>query len=309
MPEWLGEFSMRAASVVVEAIPFVIVGAFVSALLEVHLPDGLLRRIIPAGPLGLLAGALAGLVMPLCECGIVPVLRRLVRKGVPTGPAVAYLFAGPIVNPIVFASTTLAFGPQGLRMAVARTVIGLLAAILLGALAGRIAPAAGDLLAETGGGHGSEDHGEHKKGVVAIAISELVEILSYLALGAVLAAAINVLVRPHDAFAAVAGTPALSIPVFMSLAYGLSVCSEADAFIAASFTGTSAAASFAGTPAAALLAFLTLGPMLDVKLTLIYAKVLRRRAALILLPAVVVVIFLLNLAAHASGLLPALGGR
>lgn len=296
------DFTTRFLSVVIEALPFVIAGAFVSAILERALPAGLLKRLIPRGPLGLLAGAAAGLLFPLCECGIVPVLRRLLRKGVPPGPAVAYLFGGPIVNAIVLSSTALAFGREGPRMAAARGGAGLLGAILLGAFAARLAPEGKDLLqdgAQDGRRaeeHDAPGHGE-RPSLLATATAELLEILGYLVLGAALAAGINTVLH-RAVLGPLAKSPAAAIPSFMGLAYLLSVCSEADAFIAASFRGF---------PPAAQIAFLTLGPMLDVKLTLIYMKVFRRGVALRLIPAVFLVNLALAFALHLSGLLAAAG--
>lgn len=97
-------------SIVYEALPFILLGALVAGLLEELLPPRLLLRVLPKSRfVGILVGALLGLIFPMCECGIVPVMRRLLRKGLPLSTSTAYLLAGPVINPVVLMSTYVAF--------------------------------------------------------------------------------------------------------------------------------------------------------------------------------------------------------
>ena len=67
----------------------------------------------------------------------------------------------------------------------------------------------------------------------------------------------------------------------------LNLCSEADAFVAASFRSSL-------VPLSAQLAFMVLGPMLDIKLIAMYLKVFRRRAIAALVVLTFTAVFLIT---------------
>src|SRR5215471_6263584 len=91
-------------------MPFVVLGAVLAGILEELVPQKLVARLLPSSRfLSILIGGLLGLLFPMCECGIIPVMRRLIRKGVPLSSCVAYLLAGPIINVVVMLSTLVAF--------------------------------------------------------------------------------------------------------------------------------------------------------------------------------------------------------
>src|SRR5947209_13311800 len=93
-------------SILLEAMPFIVLGAIIAGLLEELVPQKLITRIMPRNRfLAILIGGLLGLVFPMCECGIIPVMRRLLRKGLPVSCCTAYLLAGPIINVVVMLST------------------------------------------------------------------------------------------------------------------------------------------------------------------------------------------------------------
>lgn len=103
-------FFVIFTSIVFEALPFIIIGALISGTLEELLPQQFLARVIPKRrSLAIAASALMGMIFPMCECGIVPVMRRLLGKGLPLSCAVAYMLAAPIINPVVIGSTWAAF--------------------------------------------------------------------------------------------------------------------------------------------------------------------------------------------------------
>ncbi len=103
-------FKTMFLSLLIEALPFILIGVVVSALLQVFVPDRIIRRVIPKNPLlAVLAASLLGIIVPICECGMVPAIRRLIRKGMPLHAATAFILAGPILNPIVLWSTLAAF--------------------------------------------------------------------------------------------------------------------------------------------------------------------------------------------------------
>ncbi len=103
-------FKTLFISIILEALPFVLLGVLVSALLQMFVSEQTIRRLTPKNPvLGILFACVVGIIFPLCECGMVPVIRRLVLKGMPVYAAVVFILAGPIINPVVYAATFMAF--------------------------------------------------------------------------------------------------------------------------------------------------------------------------------------------------------
>ncbi|MGI6358329.1 MAG: permease [Bacillota bacterium] len=301
-------------SVLLEAFPFVLVGVLVSALIEVFVDQDIIHRMLPKNRLvSMVAACLLGLLFPLCECGIVPVVRRLVNKGVPISAGIAFMLAAPIINPVVIASTAMAFAHQP-TMILHRILGGFLVALTIGltleaVFGGRKAQQL--LLQQT---HGSDcehrDHGsghqhdhhhhpghdhdhEHKhhsggggllqKGsfVLSHACDEFFSTGKFLILGAFLAALLQS-VLSHRVLDTLGQHPLASRFSMMGLAYGLSLCSEADAFVASTF-----AHSFLP---GAVLAFLLLGPMIDIKNTLMLLGNFRTRFVLLLIPLIIAVV-------------------
>jgi uncharacterized membrane protein YraQ (UPF0718 family) len=244
---------------------------------------------IPGGLLpGIAMGIAAGFVLPTCECGVVPVVRRLTRKGVPLHIAISYMLAAPILNPVVLVSTWVAFRGS-MMMVLSRAAVAVIVAATVGVLVRRMSEGS---IAPAENVHEGHDHNHG----VSSGSGRIVEILrhaghdfldmgKYLILGA-LAAAFFKTFLPQPVFDTLSGNLILSVFGMMVLAFLLSVCSEADAFVAA---------SFAGLPAASHLAFITYGPMLDLKLIGMYAATFRKRVVLILVAAPTVMIFLLSL--------------
>src|SRR5215471_16033153 len=107
-------------SIIYEALPFVVLGVLLAGVLEEFVPQQLIARIIPKGKVMTVAaialGGWLGLLFPMCECGIIPVMRRLLRKGIPLSVCVCYMLAGPIINVVVIASTAAAFSGQRLQL-------------------------------------------------------------------------------------------------------------------------------------------------------------------------------------------------
>lgn len=276
----------------IEAVPFLLAGSIVSGLIEQFVNRQTLYRYLPKRPIpAALAGALLGFTFPVCECGVVPVTRRLYQKGMPLSVGVAFLLAAPVVNPIVLASTYAAFG-WGPILA-GRFAITILVAFLVGLIFSIAAPE--DVLLPDSL-HAAHDHGhDHDRGSaghpslrgrlwqsLVIAGDDFIDMGRFLIVGSMLAAAMQTVV-PQSALLALGSGPVISVLALMALAFVLSICSTVDAFLALSFANT--------FTTGALLGFLTFGPMVDVKSSLMFLRVFRRRVVLylILLP------FLLNL--------------
>jgi uncharacterized membrane protein YraQ (UPF0718 family) len=270
----IGTFGVIFTSIVVEALPFILIGAIASAAIAAFVPARAFTRLgeLPR-PVQVPAAALAGLAMPVCECGSVPVGRRLILRGVHPSAGIAFMLAAPILNPIVLASTWVAYGAAGkaAEMTIARGGLGLIVAIVAGVLIGR---AAGPVL-RTEPQSEAHDH-SHAGGAGAFAEHLAADFLfmgRFLVLGAAVAALLQTAV-PQDWLSSVADATVISALALMAMAIALSLCSEADAFVAVSFTAF---------PLGSQLAFLVLGPVVDAKLAVLYGATFRGRFVLRLL--------------------------
>jgi uncharacterized membrane protein YraQ (UPF0718 family) len=283
-------------SIVLEAMPFMLLGTLIGGFIEVFVPREKVTRWLPEGRWWtVFIGAGIGVLFPVCECAIVPVVRKLLQKGVPFGAAIAFLLGGPIVNPLVAASTAVAYFADW-SIVIQRMLFGYGIAVGVGLLMGLLftkakavhaeAFRAPDLkhaleIPETGKPAAWAD----KIGLaVNHAAGDFLDIGRFLVIGAFCAAVVQTLV-PRQAFAAVMGTPGFPILIMMLLAVLLNLCSEADAFVAASFRSSL-------VPLPAQMAFMVLGPMLDIKLILMYLKVFRAPAIAVLASLTFITVFL-----------------
>jgi uncharacterized membrane protein YraQ (UPF0718 family) len=279
-------FGQVLIAILLEAFPFVLLGAIVSGLIEVLVPAEKLARFVPKRLAARRAVApLLGIIFPVCECGVVPVVRRLLKKGLPLEMAVVYLLAGPILNPIVLASTIMAFwrtqpwwamplGRATLGVAVA-LLVGLVLALSFGKRSARASEAAPE---EHRGGGSALAHILHH------AANDFLLLGGFLILGSMIAAAAQAFVS-YETLRSVGQTPFASSAGMMALAFVLNLCSEADAFVAASFVQFTFASK---------LAFLVFGPMLDIKLVAMYLAALPRRVLVTVLLVVPVLVLALS---------------
>jgi hypothetical protein len=274
-------FVLVAVSICIEALPFILVGALVSALLAVAVPERAFARAarLPLA-MQLPCAALGAFAFPVCDCGTVPVARRLLARGMHPAASLTFMLAAPIVNPLVLASTFVAYGggAHGLRVAAARTALALVTAIAVGLALARttaLRPVPPDEHA-----HAPASFGAH-------VAHDFLGMGRFLVVGAALAALLQSLV-PQSLVGSVAGTPVVAALALMAIAFALSLCSEADAFVAASL------GAFGLGPQ---LAFLVLGPVGDAKLTVLYGATFQRWFALRLLAVAVPVILVGSLVA------------
>jgi uncharacterized membrane protein YraQ (UPF0718 family) len=251
-------------AVCVQAMPFLVLGVLLSGAIAAFVSPAALRRILPAHPAAAVpvAGA-AGLVLPGCECASVPVARRLIGQGVPDAAALTFLLAAPAINPVVLVATAVAF-PGEPRMVLARAVGSLATACITGWLWHRLGRAEW-ITARVP----SAPAGRPWAVFAETARHDLVSAGGFLVLGAAAAAALSVLVPPAWT-EALAGQLVLAVLVMALLAVVLALCSEADAFVAASLTML---------PLLPRLVFLVVGPAVDVKLIALQAGTFGRAFA------------------------------
>lgn len=289
----------------IEALPFLLAGTLVSSALHLFVSAERVQQLCPRRPLpAALAGSLLGVLFPVCECGSVPAARRLLAKGATLPLGLAFVLASPVINPVVIASTAVAFsgnsamiaGRLALTLGVATAV-----ALILGTH-----PRPSEALA-TGVAEGHEhqhkhdhdhehDHGARPTslvGRVAAVLNhtgvELFEMSRYLIIGGMLAAALQTLL-PQSTLLALGQGPVVSVLVLMALAVVLSICSTVDAFVALAFVGIFSPG--------AILAFLVFGPMVDIKSTLLYSSTFSRRTVALLVLLTFQIIFLAGVAVN-----------
>ncbi|HEY5894727.1 MAG TPA: permease [Chthoniobacterales bacterium] len=320
----LNDFSFSFLSILFEGVPFLLAGTLISGFIDAFLPSQRLDKLLPkrAG-LAILLGGLLGLIFPMCECGVIPVIRRMIRKGLPVAPAMTYLLAAPIVNPVVALSTYAAFRGQdpatvlAFRLALGFGIACVAGAIVLGLpkekiltaeLVATARPVRKPLmqLAVSGSGLASNETpddnfpdpsalekaisaekpsvGQKLLAALRTACGDFLDVAFYLVLGAAITAVFNTAVSREQVILPLASNVWFATYALTALAGLLSLCSTSDAFVAANFVAF---------PLAAKLAFMVFGPMMDLKLLFLYSLVFRKRFTVALAVALFVGIGLL----------------
>ena len=311
------DFFLIFTSIFYEALPFIVLGSIVAGVLEEFLPQSLVARIMPKSKFRAIAlGAVLGLIFPMCECGIIPVMRRLLRKGLPLSSCTAYLLAGPVVNPVVLLSTFVAFDGMenatesgkisyqmgGWMMMLARGLMAYVVSVVTSLVVERLYQKHGNSLLKLTALPQSkmelevlEENGKKDPLLVRFgrisqtALHDFIDITVFLTIGALLAAFTRIWLT-HDAIAELSRSHiVLAVLLMMSLAVVLCLCSEADAFVAASFVTLRPAAKAA---------FLVLGPMLDLKLYMMYTRVFRPRLIWTIFISVIIQVFIYSMLLH-----------
>ncbi|HFL1761301.1 TPA: permease [Streptococcus agalactiae] len=246
-------------SIIIEALPFVLLGTILSGIIEVFITPDIVNKFLPKNKfLRVLFGTFVGFVFPSCECGIIPIINRFLEKKVPSYTAVPFLATAPIINPIVLFATYSAFG-NSIRFLILRFVGATIVAIALGVMLAFLVD--DNILKEDAKPTHFHDYSDKKwyqKIFLALAhaIDEFFDTVRYLVFGTLIASAMQIYL-PTRVLTTIGHSPITAILVMMLLAFILSLCSEADAFIGASLLST-----FGIAP---VIAFLLIGPMIDIK--------------------------------------------
>lgn len=264
LPHSVLQMSTIFLSIVIEAIPFVLLGCIISGALQVFLTPGRVQKILPKNKLlAILVGSFLGFFFPSCECGIVPIITQFIKKGVPEHTAFAFMVTAPIINPIVLFSTFIAFG-NSWKFAFLRALGSFIVALIIGSWIAYINQSPilkADLQPHTEEHH---EHGETHKhsfsqniwSVLVHGIDEFFDTGRYLIIGALIASSMQVYL-PTQFMLQLTSSKIVGVLVMLVLAFTMSLCSEADAFVGSSLL------SLFGTNA--IVAFLVFGPMVDIK--------------------------------------------
>jgi uncharacterized protein len=297
-------------SIIWEALPFIVLGVLLAGILEEYVPQQAIVRIIPKNRfLAIAIGGVLGLVFPMCDCGIIVVMRRLLRKGLPLAVCVSYMLAGPIIQVAVILSTAFAFSANplyggALNVVLIRCAGGYLVALGTGLIVDAMERRYGlamlvkpnvlrglnsklELIEENSG---PRTIGQRLQNISATALGDFMDIMPFLVIGAFLASAGRLWIQNANLEGTISNSPALAILAMMALGFLFCVCSKADAFIAVNFP--------AYWPAASKIAFLVFGPMLDFKLVLMYTRVFRPRLIGVMAAAIIVQTFVFAMALH-----------
>lgn len=274
------DFSFAFLSILLEGTPFLLLGTLISGLIDQYLPARMMTRMLPRNAYaGVLVSGGLGVIFPMCECGVVPVIRRLIAKGLPLSLGVTYMLAAPIVNVIVAISTYAAFrGQLPAEMTSLRMGLGYFVAVLAGMAVHNMRIGLvlrKNVIAEIARpGSGSEGvasgHLQRLARALDVAVRDFLAMMVFFVLGVAAASLFSTAVNQEIILPLALDTTLATISL-MGLAAILSLCSTSDAFIAATFV------SF---PAVAKLAFLVFGPMMDLKLLFIYSAVFKKRFVL-----------------------------
>ena len=279
---------------IMEAIPFVLVGVLVSGLIQSFISEQWIAKVMPRNRvLSSLLGCSVGVLFPSCECGIVPITRRLLNKGVPLHAGIAFMLTGPIVNPIVMFSTFIAFGNDwtmaliragmafAVALAVSLTVSFLFPTLPLRSPNPQPRATATEIAATAETARATIAKPAWYVRVYHVlqhAVDEFFSVGKYVVFGAFLAAGVQTFV-PTATLLHLGSNPVTASLIMMALAFLVSLCSEADAFIASSFRTTFSTGS--------LSAFLVFGPMVDIKQALMMFGAFRAKFVVVLISLIV----------------------
>ncbi|MFC5447544.1 permease [Paenibacillus aestuarii] len=311
-------FKTMFISIILEAMPFILIGVFISALLQVFVTDQMIKKMIPSHPLlGILTASIIGIIFPICECGMVPAIRKLMKKGMPLYVATTLILVGPILNPIVFWSTFIAFRSNP-EIAYARMGLAFVVALVAGLIVYKFvnpdqlkehAPVQQHKVKKTlksvkGSSKAAhthdhthththahvhnQDHGHDQirpnkvVEVMGHTVSEFFDMGKFLLFGALLVGLLQTFVSKDSLVALGHGQGSANV-FMMGLGFILSLCSTSDAFVAQSFLTTFSKGS--------LIAFMVFGPMLNLKGLFMMSAVFKAKFVVILSVLVIVLVY------------------
>lgn len=291
-------------SIFFESLPFLLLGAFISALIETFVSDETIAKIIPKNKfLGAIVGVFLGFFLPACDCAVIPISKRLLKKKVPLNVALAFMLASPIINPVVLLSTYTAFYRTNPNIFWLRFILGIIVAvivsIIMGIFFGKKEVIINGFLEdedidECCCGHCDKKH-VHKhdrsfldvfKSIILHTSNDFFEVVKYLMFGAFVASFIQTIV-PRSILGFFGDSNIASIVVLMLFAYLISLCSTSDSFVGKSLLSIFGESS--------IIAYLILGPMIDIKNTFVLYGNYKKKFVSTLIFLIFLVVFICSL--------------
>lgn len=290
----LKDISIIFMSIFFESFPFLLLGALISSIIETFVSNDAMARIIPKNKvLGSIVGICLGFFLPACDCAVIPVAKRLIKKKVPINVAVSFMLASPIINPVVILSTYHAFYKTNPNIFWLRLAFGIAISLVIGIIMGIIFNKK-EVLANNEDDCCSCEHDEceceeHKNyflSIITHTTLDLFEVVKYLMFGALIASIIQVAL-PRNILAMFNDNRILSVIVLMIFAYLVSLCSTSDSFV-----GKSLLSSFSKS---SIIAYLLLGPMIDIKNTIVLFGNYKKSFVLSLISLIFICIFIVSM--------------
>ncbi|ELC8457624.1 permease [Clostridium perfringens] len=274
--ELLNKFSIVFSSIVIEALPFILIGAVLASFMQVYISNNIFNKIISKNKLlGSIQAGIIGVFLPVCECATVPITKGLLNKKVPLNVAITYMLAAPIVNPLVILSTYYAFDGN-IKVVLFRVGVGFSIAVIAGLLMLCLS-GENNIFIDNGEGElqgkclcGCSEIDDNSSKLIRLlkhTSLEFYEIGKYFIVGATLAAIFQTFV-PRDIIFYFENSAVLSIIILMAFSFLISLCSEADAFVASTFMNRFSLGSITG--------FLIIGPMIDLKNTIMLFSIFKK---------------------------------
>lgn len=280
-------------SIFFESLPFLLLGSLISSIIERYVSNEKVAALIPKNVvLGSIVGVVLGFFLPACDCAVIPVSKRLIKKKVPLNVAIAFMLSSPIINPVVLLSTYYAFYNTNPKIFWLRIIFGILIALIIGIIMGLIFKK--DVTVNNIDEDECHCHHEHhhkekrcfKNDILFIlkhTTYDMFEVVKYLMFGSLIASFVQVLL-PRNILILFNNNEALSIFVLMLFAYLVSLCSTSDSFV-----GKSLLSSFTES---SIIAYLLLGPMIDIKNTVVLLGNYKKSFVMTLIFLIFIIIFL-----------------
>jgi len=298
--EIIKNISIIFMSIFFESLPFLLLGALISSIIETYVSDETMAKIIPKNPiLGSIVGIVLGFFLPACDCAVIPVSKRLLKKKVPVNVAISFMLASPIINPVVLLSTYYAFYRSEPDIFWLRLLLGIGVALIIGIIMGIIFNKKNIIINNSdecscNHDHECECHHEHKKkhtikgdilSIFRHTSYDLFEVVKYLMFGALIASLVQVLL-PRSVLSLFNDNQIISVLVLMLFAYLISLCSTSDSFV-----GKSLLSIFNKT---SIVAYLLLGPMIDIKNTIVLFGNYKKSFVITLISLIFITIFIIS---------------
>ena len=286
----LKNISVIFMSIFFESLPFLLLGSIISSIIEVFVSEEIFEKIIPKNKiLSSIVGVVLGFFLPACDCAVIPVSKRLLKKKVPINVSISFMLASPIINPVVLLSTYLAFYKTNPNIFWYRLLFGIVVAFIIGTIMGIVFGkeevitnnSDKDCACE----HSNHNHKENKfTSIIEHTTLDLFDVVKYLMFGALIASLMQVLI-PRSIIATF-NNNILSIIILMIFAYLISLCSTSDSFVGKSLLSTFTESS--------IVAYLLLGPMIDIKNTMVLLGNFKKKFVITLISLIFIVIFIVS---------------
>lgn len=307
--QYISDISIIFISIILEAFPMLLLGILISSIVEEFVSDEMMARLIPKNRiLGALVGVVMGFFIPTCDCAVIPITRRLIKKKVPVNVAITFMLSSPIINPVVIFTTLYSFSTNIPKMTIFRAIVGVIIAIIIGAIMSfttkedqvlkddkNVDDDMSDKDCDSCENCEIHSHSEknekvsvfeHIHNILSDCKEEFWDVSKYLIVGSVIASTVQV-VLPKTVLYNFTSNKIISTLVLMAFAYVISLCSTSDSFVAKTFVG-----NFSNN---SILAFLLVGPMIDIKNTAMLLGNFKKKFVVKLISLIFICVFIISM--------------